>query len=416
MRIIKEASKEAIQFHSECRTVDVHCHPSIKVKLFNFNIYDRIHKVIGQAKPDDNEEIFQMQYDLWQMSNGGIDSIWSSIYVVEREFAENSSMKYGVFLSKVLGLGLDESIERDTNEGPFNQAIDIMDRMEAQMKKAQKAGWEATYAFSYNEFEQALSEGKKCFVHTLEGAHMLGRHYDKLQTYLDRLKSFAQRGVCSMTLAHFIPNNICFPASGISPKTRAGLAFLFDYDPYEKRGLTSVGHEVVNSMLDLGIIVDLNHVTPRGREDVYKLNEDRESRGLKKRPLVFTHTGIRDNCTKELLTPTKEEIIRIQKCNGIIGVIFMNYWLVGTEGIPDDGIENIVKTINDIAAICGSSYDNIAIGTDMDGFTQPVDDLYSPVQMPRLTQAMIDSKIKPEDIKKVLGENAIRVMKDGWGK
>jgi len=97
-------------------------------------------------------------------------------------------------------------------------------------------------------------------------------------------------------------------------------------------------------------------------------------------------------------------------------VIFMNYWLVGKDVKPDNGIDNIVKTIKDISVICDGSFDNIAIGTDMDGFTQPVDDLYCSNQMQKLTLAMLQSGIKPDDIKKVLGLNAMRVMSEGWGK
>ena len=164
-------------------------------------------------------------------------------------------------------------------------------------------------------------------------------------------------------------------------------------------------------MLDLGMIVDMNHVTPNGRKDIFEINN---SRGSNKRPLVFSHNGLRRNCINEPLCVSDEEVLEIQKCNGVIGVIFMNYWLTGKEKMPDDGIENIIKTIKDIAKICGGSYDNIAIGTDMDGFTQPVDDLYIPSQMIRLTQAMLDEKISSDDIKKVLGGNAMRVLKEGW--
>jgi hypothetical protein len=93
----------------------------------------------------------------------------------------------------------------------------------------------------------------------------------------------------------------------------------------------------------------------------------------------------------------------------------MKYWLCGSESTPDFGIEHIFNTIKHIAKVCGGSYDNIAIGTDMDGFTQPIDDLYEPSQMVRLTQSMLDAGISEENIKKILGGNALRVMAEGWG-
>jgi microsomal dipeptidase-like Zn-dependent dipeptidase len=188
------------------------------------------------------------------------------------------------------------------------------------------------------------------------------------------------------------------------------MGFEYDYSGFLNKGLTEVGKSVVNRMLELGMIVDLNHVSPAGRKDIYKLNENR------KRPLVFSHNGLRINCPHEAGTPDEDEVRIIQKYSGVIGVIFMNYWLNETEDRPDFGIANIVKTIKDIARICGGSYDNIAIGSDMDGFTNPVDDLYSAEHMPRLTQAMLDEGISENDIKKILGLNVLRVLKEGWGK
>jgi len=405
-------SQEAIALHNESIVIDIHCHPTLKLKLFNYDINDRIHKLIDiKVKNSPSDSLFQMQYDLPQMRDGGVSAIWSSIYIVEKGLVDNSNLKIGNCVLNFLGFKFSNAIENVFLGGPFIQALKLMEKLEKQIVNSENKSIKAKNPKNYAELEDSLNNGYKCFLHSIEGAHMLGRKLSSVDKYLQNLETLYYRGVCSITLGHFMPNDICYPVNGISPHTKKGMGFKYDYSKHAGNGLTNIGKAVIERMLELGIIVDLTHVTEKGRSDVYAINDNR---GSGKRPLTFTHTGIRPNCPKEVLTPTQEEIKKIQDCNGVIGVIFMNYWLIGDESGPDIGIDNIVKTVKDIAVICGGSYDHVAIGTDMDGFTQPVDDLFSSSQMQKLTQAMLDSGINPDDIKKVLGLNAMRVLKEGW--
>lgn len=414
MRFFKTPSDEAIRIHNESVIMDIHCHPSLKVNLFDYKIYDVTHYVLPgiEGMPSPSEEIFQMQYDLQQMYYGKIDVIWSSVYIVEKGLVDNSSLKIGFWGVNLLGLDkIINSIERDTPYGPYVQALETFQKIETQIETARQKGYAVTHARNFSELNEAINNGNMVYIHSMEGAHMLGRNLPDANEYLNHVKTLYDKGVCSITLGHFMINNICYPVRGISPKTTRDTGFHYKYSTFENEHLLFNGKAVVDLMLDLGMIVDMNHVTPNGRKDVFEINN---SRGSKKRPLVFSHNGLSRNCKNEPLCVSDEEVLEIQKCNGVIGVIFMNYWLTGIEKLPDDGIENIIKTIRDIAAICGGSYDNISIGTDMDGFTQPVDDLYVPSQMIRLTQAMLDENISEENIKKVLGGNAMRVLKEGW--
>lgn len=416
MKYFKSPSDEAIRIHDEAVIVDIHCHPSLKMNLFNHKIYDKVHYIIPGvvvANPSETDEIFQLQYDLTQMYFGKVDAIWSSVYVIERDFVENSSLKLGKWGANVLGIeSLVDSIERDTPYGPYVQAIDTLEKVEQQVMTASNMGFEVSMAKNFSQFEKNISEGKTCIVQSVEGGHMLGRSLPSTGEYLAHVQTLFDKGVCSMTLGHFMVNNLCFPVRGIAPKKSKEIGFKYDYDTFANEGLLYNGKAVVDLMLDLGMIVDLNHVTIPGRIDVFRINE---SKGSSKRPLVFSHNGLSKNCRYEPLGVMDDEVLEIQKCNGVIGIIFMNYWLTGNEKLPDDGIENIIKTIKDVAKICKGSFDNISIGSDMDGFTQPMDDLYVPSKMIRLTQALIDEGITESDIKKILGGNAMRVMKEGWG-
>ena len=410
MRLISEPSQDAKDIHNESYVIDIHCHPSIKVKLFDYKIYERVHKLLlfpVNLSPDD--EIFQMQYDLHQMYSAGIDAVWSSIYVVEHGLIDYSTLKYGGWIAHFLKINeLDSAIERLNDSSAFVQALDLMHRFELQVQVAQNRLFKTSFVKNFTELKAALDNNEICFIHSLEGAHMLGRNYPDTNTFLERLQVYIDSGVCSMTLGHFMPNNICTPVNGISPKTKDKLNFTYDYTGNENVGLSDTGKNVVDLMLDKGMIVDLNHVSPRGRKDVFEINSKW------KRPLVFSHNGVRNMCN-ELICPDDEEIIKIKESGGVIGIIFMNYWLNGSEAEPDYGIDNIINTIKYISNLCGS-FENIAIGSDMDGFTQPVDDLYSSSQMIRLTQAMLDENFSTDDIQKVLGLNALRVLEAGWGK
>ncbi|MBK6504120.1 MAG: membrane dipeptidase [Ignavibacteria bacterium] len=416
-------SDEAKRIHSESTIIDIHCHPSLKIGLYDYKIYEdehRLNEIIGGSVPNTgHDEMFQMQYDLNNMSKGGISAIWSSVYIIEKGLIENSSLKILKSITDFFRIkNINNSVERCSYPstsakcyGPYTQALEMMDRVEEQIAHAASMGTSISVARSYSDLVNAMDNGEMCFIHTMEGAHMLGRNLS-VQEYFTHLDTLKHLGVCSITLGHFMPNNVCFPANGISPKTRKSLNFKYDYSEFVADGLLETGKQIVNHMLDIGIIVDLNHVNAKGRSDVYAINE---ARGSSARPLVFTHTGVRAFCKREMISPDDFEIKEIQKCGGVIGIILMKYWLCGSESTPDFGIEHIINTIRHIANVCGGSYDNISIGTDMDGFTQPVDDLYEPSQMVRLTQAMLSDGIAEENIKKILGGNALRVMAEGWG-
>ena len=64
----------------------------------------------------------------------------------------------------------------------------------------------------------------------------------------------------------------------------------------------------------------------------------------------------------------------------------------------------------------------IGIGTDFDGFTDPPDEIVDMSQIPRLTRYLAclrdglgSKKYSDEDIQKILGGNALRLLLSGWG-
>jgi microsomal dipeptidase-like Zn-dependent dipeptidase len=141
------------------------------------------------------------------------------------------------------------------------------------------------------------------------------------------------------------------------------------------------------------MVVDLTHSTPLARKKVYKINR---SLGDNRRPLVFSHAGVQELFRKQsgsdkLYNLDDDEIREIHHCHGVIGLIADNYWVFGQEEKfleYNPVIPKLIETIDYIHDMTGT-YENIAVGTDYDGFTDTSDDLLDPSEMPNLTRALL---------------------------
>ena len=96
----------------------------------------------------------------------------------------------------------------------------------------------------------------------------------------------------------------------------------------------------------------------------------------------------------------------------------MNYWLMPHE--TKLGLNFISRTIEHIVQVGG--FGSAALGSDFDGFTDPPDDLSDASQMHKLTQRLFSEMKSPsqrryseDDVRDILGGNALRVLREGWG-
>lgn len=195
---------------------------------------------------------------------------------------------------------------------------------------------------------------------------------------------------------------------------------------YESRdgGLSDFGHEVIAEMNRLGILCDLSHVGAKTSEDVIKAS---------KKPVAYTH------CLPGALkahprNKSDEQLRFIVERGGFVGVtMFPPFLRRGTESTVDDYVEAIEYVIK----LCGE--DQVGFGTD---FTQGYDrkffewithdkgyarkltefgDIVNPAGIreikdyPNLTAAMQKRGWKESRIRKVMGENWVRLLKEVWG-
>jgi len=315
--------------------VDLHCHPTLKNYLLDYHMWKR-------HRPHKGENYTHMQVDVRHLQQGHVAGILAAHHLPERGMKEQTWVlrKIYPFLRTIAPVFVTRM--EDGTPANFRQLTTMMDDFEAHVKKTnEKCGEELLrVAKTFSAFKSGIEAGKIMIAQTIEGSHALGRNL-RDEVILDHIDFLAARGICLITLSHFFANDLSFPVEGITPYDKKGLKFNWLYDPsYDDRPLTSQGRKVVRRMLEKGVLVDLTHMTPNGRKDVLDINDEIAASGGRRRPVLFTHGGVRTVVEKyqapgyenyRFLSADPIEIKRIQGCGGVIGLVFMNFWLTGSD-------------------------------------------------------------------------------------
>ncbi|RZK12959.1 MAG: hypothetical protein EOO46_01150 [Flavobacterium sp.] len=405
--------------------VDIHCHPTLKYYLLKLLMYQRHSNTKGTNK-------YNMQVDINNLQKGNVKGILAAHHLPERGMVEqaNANRRSLPFLRSVLPLLVDKMEKGD--EGNYRQLTYMMDEFEAHVKETnkKKGGDTIFIAKSFQEFKDLIEKGKIAVAQSVEGFHALGRRICD-DEYIERLNFLADRGICLMTLSHFFPNDASFPVEGIEPFEKGNLDLNWVYDErYDDRSLTETGKKIVWQMLKRGIVVDLTHMTPKGRKEVFAIHEAFSKQYPINRPLVFSHVGVQENFDDidgkyagfRFMGATDDEISKIKECGGVIGIVGENYWLTGNDNHTSssstrnykDGIQYIIDTIKYIYTIT-QSYDYISIGSDFDGFANSPRDFKNPRYFKNLVERLKKEKISDADIDAITHKNALRVLEAGWG-
>ncbi len=405
---------EAQEFNQLNTVVDIHAHPVLKTYLFDHNL----HEMHENPFPFIEFNPFYLQVDIPKLLQGGIDVVFSTVYLPERPFIDNCEIMDVSFkiLKNFFTSLTDKAEDNSSSNKPFEQTLGIIDQFEDKVKEAKSKGFSVSIPKNCDELQKSIERGEIAFLHAIEGAHCLGRNHQNTSDYLNNLRMLQDKGVCQMTLAHFYPNDVTYQITGIPPTIRKFLECQNTSNP--EKGLTDIGEAVVKEMLKIGMLVDLTHSTPLARKKVFEINR---SLGDNKKPLVFSHAGVQklfkdQSSSDKLYGLAEDEITEIHHCHGVIGLIADNYWVFGQEEKfleYNPVIPKLIETIDYIHDMTGT-YENIAVGTDYDGFTDTSDDLLDPSEMPNLTRALLNHIKDRAQVKLILGGNALRVLKEGW--
>lgn len=193
---------------------------------------------------------------------------------------------------------------------------------------------------------------------------------------------------------------------------------------YEKDGgLSGFGREVIAEMNRVGILVDLSHVGANTSSDVIKVS---------KKPVCYSHccpSALKDHPRNK----TDEQLREIVEAGGFVGVTMFSPFL---KNGPESTIDDYLEAIDHVVSVIGE--DKVGIGTDFtQGFGTEFFDhithdkgryrqltqfgkVVNPEgirtigDFPNLTAAMQKSGWPETRIKKIMGENWIKVFDQVW--
>ena len=229
------------------------------------------------------------------------------------------------------------------------------------------------------DLEENERQGKMSSMLTIEeGAALEGS--------IDVLKEFYDKGVRMITLTWNYPNELGYP-HGYNEKS----------SPCERFGLTDCGFQIVEAMENLGMIVDVSHLSDDGVKDVLKCT---------KKPFVASHSNARAVCP--VSRNLSDDLIRKIACRG--GVMGLNFYppFLGDEGT----IDTIIRHAKHIVNVGGIEV--LGLGSDFDGIDGQKE-LRGAHDMPLLADAFAKAGFSGTDIEKIFNKNVIRVYKDVIG-
>ena len=213
---------------------------------------------------------------------------------------------------------------------------------------------------------------------------------------LAHLRNFYRLGVRMLTLTWNYENGIGYPNFKLIEGEKPDF-----HIPNTKEGLTEFGFSFIEEMEQLGMIIDVSHLSDGGFYDV--LNHT-------KKPFVASHSNARGVCNH--VRNLSDDMIRKLAVRG--GVMGMNYCPSFLEDVENESdavgtISKIVEHIKYITKIGG--YECVGLGSDYDGI--PVHkEMPDPSYLPQLAEALEKEGYKNHEIEAIFYKNVLRVYKD----
>lgn len=222
------------------------------------------------------------------------------------------------------------------------------------------------------------AQGKMSAVLTVEDGRMI-------QNDLKRIDMLYENGVRVIGLTWNGTNCLGYPNSS---------------NPEEmSRGLTPFGREAVEYMQEMGVLVDVSHLSDGGFYDVASIC---------KKPFIATHSNCR------ALSPHQrnltDEMIRVvANAGGVIGINFCPQFLQPDITSNRSTMERIVAMARHLKKVGG--IDVVAFGSDLDGISGEIE-VDSAAKMPMLIDALTAAGFTDEELEKISSGNVLRVLRD----
>lgn len=302
--------------------------------------------------------LIDMHCDMfWKMSEGDAD------FCVDLEKLQKAESVAEFFACFIYTDG--------TYEGSFEKAMHMLSVGKTYLKQHSD---KIEILCSKKDFIENQKKGKLSAVLTIEEGGIL-------EGDMSRLEQLWEKDIRLITLLWNYENCIGYPNSK-------------DKRIMEK-GLKPFGFEVVERMNELGMMIDVSHMSDGGFWDVIKHS---------KKPIVASHSNARSLCGHP--RNLSDDMIRaVAEKDGVIGVNFYPYF-VNENGIAT--AEDIVRHIQHI--ICVGGEDVVAIGTDFDGFDEGQLEIEHIGQMEVLYKAMKKAGMKESLMEKIGYKNVMKIF------
>ena len=376
--------RRAARLHKEAIVIDTHNDITSPMVDEGFDL--------GSAG-DDPKAKTRTHTDLRRMKAGGLDAEFFAVYV-GREFLDKKPAEGG---------------------GAARRALDIIDSVYAQVQRHPEA---LEMAYTSRDIRRIARSGKIAALMGIEGGHAIE---DSLRT----LRMFYRLGVRYMTLTHSNTNDWADSSGDID-----------DQSVKHHNGLTDFGRQVVAEMNRIGMMVDISHVADKTFFDVIETS---------RAPVIASHSSARA-LANHPRNMTDEMLKAIAKNGGVVMINFYDGFLDGRKAelamrtrvkqeelskkFPTDPqrvrdeitkwreandpgktpLSVLIDHIDHIARVAG--IDHVGIGSDFDGvpFTGVPAGMEDISKLPSITVELMKRGYSDGDIKKVLGENFLRVM------
>jgi membrane dipeptidase len=356
--------------------------------------------IVVDTHDDTTQRFLDGKFDLGERSATG------SIDIPRMREGNLSAIFFSIWMaSKITG---PEAVDR---------ALIQIDAVREQVRKHPN---DLVLATTAAEVREAHKQGKIAVLLGVEGGHMIN-------SSLSVLRSYAALGVRYMTLTH----------SGNDEWADSST------DKPEHNGLTDFGKDVVREMNRLGMMVDISHVSDKTFYDALEVS---------KAPLLASHSSCRALCdaprnmTDQMMKDlaAKGGVIQINYHVGFLSQEFRNaekgkpelekaisdevhqrcgdnegcQLIVGDQvtrqyvekgELPRVDWTKIIEHIDHAVKIAG--IDHVGLGSDFDGANMPYG-MEDATKLPAITDALLQKGYSEGDVKKILGENTLRLMSD----
>ncbi len=376
-RSVHPSDADILKFHQQLLTLDTHVDTPLRLKYEGIDLGQRY----------DPHEI-KSKLDYPRMDAGGLDAAFFAVWTPQ-------------------------GVRNDSGHAAIkSKALSIIDRVEEMVGKYPDRG---EMAYNSEDAARIVGQKKHAIYLGMENGYPLGID-------LENLDLFYKRGIRYVTLCHTSNNEICDSST----------------DTTEFDGLSPFGYQVVERMNQLGMMVDISHVSDATVADVL---------GCSKAPVIASHS-----CSKALCNHPRNIndtlLTQIAEKGGVVQMCLYSAYVLPEQPNPDrdsaraalkekwgdsdlltreqrplyraelsemnrnfpqilPSVSDAVDHIDHMVNLMG--IDHVGIGTDFDGGAA-LSDCFDVSELPNITRELFKRGYSESDIQKIWSGNLLRVF------